>query len=528
MSQPPVRMSILIPNYNNGRDSAKDGRRDFIAELFESLHATLADDPTPVEILVADDGSTDDSLETCRQWAQRRWRGGEPFCRLMEFEHCGVLSIVANRLTAAARGEICCRLDGDITVTTPNWASLLCEIFDAGPPDLGVVGPKQLGLDGYVHSAGSWVLHPRGHHHVAQGAIPPMVTRSIEVDHVMGCFYCHRRQIWEQLGGYDESLLRGQTVDFGLRARLAGWRAFSVPTIEFIHAHADRVVRPTEADSDQGIERTLDRFTRKWGFDRLAADLDVVAQRYAGTPLLWNARVFGPAQPWPPPSTGPQDIQRSEWARYAGDEGYRQAIDGRVRLVDHLQQQLSPRQRVLHVRSRAGLLCHLLARAGLRSVGVDPDPNHVELAVTVCRGETYPAASPQFLVQDDRRRLPLDDGSVDTVLLFDVMETHPNPVALLREAWRVLSEDGVIAVVTKERSAPFDADYDVLHAYRPHELTMQIKASRCFMPVSVEGFPAVPGAIALFGTRRNETDPAFKEGRISDYLEAAPAAVTAR
>jgi len=524
MSDLPVRVSILIPNYNNGRASAKDGRRDFIADLFESLHATLADDPTPVEILVADDGSTDDSLETCRRWSQRTWRGGEPFCRLMEFEHCGVLSVVANRLTAAARGEICCRLDGDIVVTTPHWAGVLSGIFDSGPPNLGVVGPKQLGLDGRIHSAGSWILHPRGHHHVAQGAIPQTVTRAIEIDHVMGCFYCHRREIWEQLGGYDETLLRGQTVDFGLRARLAGWRAFSVPNIEFIHAHADRVVRPTEADSDEGIERTLDRFTEKWGFDRLAADLDDVAERYAGTPLLWNARVFGPSQPWPPPSAGPQDIQHSEWARYAGDDGYRQAIDLRARLVEHLQNQLSPRRRVLHVRSRAGLLCHMLARAGLACIGIDPDPHYVDLARTVCNGETYPATRPTFLVQDDRRRLPRDDGSIDAVLLFDVMETHQNPVGLLKEARRVLADDGVIAVVTKERSAPFDADYDTLHAYRPHELTLQIKASRCFIPVSVEGFPAIPGALALFGMRRNEADPAFREGRRSDYFESAPTA----
>ncbi len=49
MNDHPVRISILIPNYNNGRESAVDGQRDFIADLFRSLEETLADDPTPVE-----------------------------------------------------------------------------------------------------------------------------------------------------------------------------------------------------------------------------------------------------------------------------------------------------------------------------------------------------------------------------------------------------------------------------------------------------------------------------------------------
>lgn len=493
-----------------------NGRRDFIGDLFESLRQTLQDDPVPLEIIVADDGSTDDSLETCRAWAARSWRGGEPFCRLIELPHCGVLSLVANRLTSEARGEYCCRLDGDIVIPTRHWASIILRAFEQGPPDLGVIGPKQLGLDGRIHSAGSWILHPRSHHHIGQGAIAHTITRSMEVDHVMGCFYCHRRKIWEQIGGYDESILRGQTIDFGLRARLAGWRTFSIPTVEFIHAHADRARRDNEADSPDGIERTLDRFRLKWGFDRLAADLDEVAERYRRTPLLWNARVFGPSQPWPPPSGGPQSIEQSEWGRFAKDEAFRVAISSRVSLVEQMFRQLGARRRVLHVRSRAGLLCHLLAQKGIETIGVDPDPNFVDLARSACDRGSYRVKQPEFVLQEERSRLPLGAGSVDAVLLFDVLETHPNPVGLLKESHRVLAEDGALSIVTRERRAPFDSDFDVLHAYRPHELVLQVQGTRCFSPVPVEGSPNMPGAVALFGTRRSEPEPGFYPRRESD------------
>ncbi|MHC4446915.1 MAG: methyltransferase domain-containing protein [Planctomycetota bacterium] len=503
MGQP--RISILIPNYNNGRTSSRNGCRDFIGDLFQSLMRTLADDPTPLEIIVADDGSTDDSLATCRQWANRSWRGwrrNQPFCRLIERKHCGVLSTVANVLTRKARGELCCRLDGDIIIETPQWAARLCETFDHGPPTLGIVGPKQLGLDGRIHSAGSWILHPRGHHHIGQGADRDAVTRALEVDHVMGCFYCHRKTIWEALDGYDERLLRGQTIDFGLRARLQGWRTFSVPTIEFVHCHAERAMRLAEADSPEGIKLTLDRFEKKWGFNRLAPDLDIVAEKYAGTPLLWNPRVFGPATPWPPPGRGPLDIIQSAWARYAHDSAFRQAIDRRVALLDDITTGRPAPRRVLQVNCRSGLFCHLIAGKGLACWGVDPDRQQITLARQAVAEQQYPGAAPAFFAQDDPRTIPVEDGTVDAVLVFDALETHPNPVALLSEAHRVLAEGGTLAIIARERTTPLGDDYDALHAYRPHELLMQVQGCGWFEPLPIEPSRPIPAAVALIARRR--------------------------
>jgi len=475
MSHP--RVSILIPNYNNGRESSKEGDFDFLDRLMRSLVDTLRGDPTPVEILIHDDGSTDDSLETARRWTGRTWRGGEPVCRLIEAEHTGVLSKVANNLTREARGEFCVRLDGDIECLTPNWASELCRTFDEGPPDLGVVGPKQLGVEGRIHSAGDWILHPRGNHHVAAGAPREAVTRSIEVDHVMGCFYCHRRGIWEDVGGYDESILRGQTVDFSLQARLGGWRIWSTPTIEFTHFHALRRARSTRADTRDGIEATLNRFEEKWGFNRLVPDLDEVRRRYAGTNLLWNARVFGPSAAWPRPAPEPVEITATEWARFANDDAYRASFDRRLRVLGEMHRALPPRRRVLHYFCRAGLLCHMLAKNGVECVGVDPDPALVRLAGDVAQRETYPGTSPEHHVMPDASTIPLPDASVDTVLLFDVVERHPNPARLFHEAHRVLERGGVLAVVTPKRPGPFDLDADGLHCYRRSELKLQLQST---------------------------------------------------
>lgn len=508
MTTPP-RVSILIPNYNNGRESSTGGRRDFLGDLFASLRDTLADDPTPLEIIVADDGSTDDSLETCRVWARETWRGGAPFVRLIELEHCGVLSVVANLLMRESTGDICCRLDGDITVRTPRWAELLVRTFEEGPPDLGVVGPKQLMPSGHVHAAGDWILHPRGYHHVAQGAPASAITRSREVDHVMGCFYCCRREVWERLGGYDETFLRGQTIDFGLRARLDGWRAFAIPTIEFVHYHGERAARSTAADSADGIRSTVTHFADKWGFDRLAPDLDDIAQRYAGTPLLWNAPIFGPSTTRPSDPAATADIAGSDWSRFASSPAFRQSINARLDPIRRLRNSLPPRPRILHVDCGSGLFAHLVAGDGGAVIGVTEDAAALNLASVACEGQSYPDVAPRFIFQTDRRRLPLDDGSVDLVLLIHALETAANPVGLLREARRVLARGGILLVIAKTRRSPLEPDDGLASGYRPHELGLQIESTRCFQPAQLHGTKAIAGALMLIGLRADEDPPSW-------------------
>ncbi len=495
-----VRLSILVPNFNNGAASSNSGRRDFIDDLFTSLWETLASDPTPLEIIVADDGSTDDSPVTCRRWAGRTWRGGQPFCRLLEAPHCGVLSVVANRLTTEAAGELCCRLDGDVVVHTRNWAAALCRAFDDAPPGLGVVGAKQLAPDGRVHAAGDLVLHPRGYHHVAAGVSRDAVTRTMEVDHVMGCFYAHRREVWELLGGYDESIGRGQTVDFSLRARVKGWRIVSVPDIEFTHHHAQRHRRRTRGDTGAAITESLARFREKWGFDRLAPDLDAVTRRWGRTPLAWNTAVFGPSALWPPPTDGPIEFKDSEWVRFTRDETFRHAVLWRAAVVEAVVADVGPRKRIGHLASRSGLVCHVLARRGLACVGADADANHVELARSVVAGKPYPAQTPVFEVQCDPhyRTLSFETGSLDMLLMFDLIEHHRNPVGLYREARRVLEPGGVLVIVTQRNG---------------REARQQLQASGHFDPLPL-AMEAATGLTAM-AARRRELAASATEPRVT-------------
>ncbi len=496
MSHPTPRVSVLIPNYNNGKASSRDGQTDLIADLLQSLHDTLHDDPTPLEIIAYDDGSTDDSLQTLRDWSAKTWRGGRPFLTLIEEKHRGILSIGANRLVKASRGEFTARLDGDTQVLTRHWVTRLCRVFDQGPPRLGIVGPKQLRPDGKIHAFGDWLLHPKGYHHIDAGADRDSVTQAIEVDHVMGCFYCQKRAVYDEVGGYDESILRGQTIDIGLSARLKGWSCWAVPQIEYIHRHGLRGARQTTADTQEGISKTLDTFRKKWGFCRLSPDLDVVRRKFNDTPLLWNARVFGT----PPQTTAPTNqntpalrIEQSEWTRYGKEPAFKQTIDLRIAIALQVIAQLGKPRKVAILGCEAGLTTHLLAGRGIACLASDPDPAKIALAKQCITNQTYPGDRPVFAHQNDADRFPLDDGSADLALLFDQIESHFNPVALLRNARRVLAADGLLVIVTRrpnQARSPREAE----RCYRPAELLAQINAVGGWQVISDprQGDPAHP------------------------------------
>jgi len=460
------RVSILIPNFNNGRASARDGQTDFISILLESIRNTLADDPTPVEVIVYDDGSTDHSIDTLERWADPQWPGGSwigwrqhqhpgPMIRLLQGPaHTGVLSIVANHLVQASSGDILVRLDGDTQILTPNWAEKLCQWFDADFPEtvgpisegtVGVIGPMQLDADHRVISYGDWIMHPKGYHHVASGWEPDQITEAIEVDHVMGAFYVCKREVYDAVGGYDELILRGQTIDFGLRARAAGYRCLAIPDVRFIHRHAQRVDRPTSADTPAGVERTLARFRDKWGFDRLLPELSKVRKHEAAQRLLWHPR-FDDSKV----VDQSNKASTNPWQRYTEQADYKALIDHSATVAVHAAGELDQSSAVLCLGHDGGLVTDRLAQSGQAVVMLDDDANRVSMARQMLLARQYPGDRPRVVRQRDARKMSFPDASVSMVIWTDALLNHPEPACVLREAQRVLLPEGRLVLTVSQ------------------------------------------------------------------------------
>ena len=474
------RATVIIPNYNNGRASSRDGTRDFLGKLLESLERTLADDPTELEILIADDGSTDDSLETARVWSRRLWpagspRAGLPMVRLVELAHTGVLSKVLNALHAHSQGEYICRLDGDVVLETPCWVAKCVALLDADSRVAVVTGLQKL-PDGRVHALGDAILSPLGYHHLGQGLPESALPEVVEVEHAMGCFHASRRAAITQVGGYDETVLRGQTEELAMRLNLAGWRALATTRIVFRHFHRERHWRPNTADTGAGLQRSLERFREKWGCDRLAPDLAGVWERWKGTPLVERAGIHGP-RAWDPASFG--DLPPgAEWDRFLTDPALQSGIAAELsalRLVD------GP---VAVFGCRSGLSSFLRARDGIEVTAIEEHEPSIRALAEKSKSLGATAKCLRSCYVSDLASSGLQTASFKFVAQLDSVERYWNPVGLLRESRRLLVADGLLIVRSRARVARFESRGKASHLFAAHELLQIVQHVGGFTPLS--------------------------------------------
>ena len=103
---------------------------------------------------------------------------------------------------------------------------------------------------------------------------------------------------------------------------------------------------------------------------------------------------------------------------------------------------------VLDVGCSQGIASILLAREGRRVTGVDIETAALEEAhARLAREEPHIAGRVDFRWAEGAN-LPFDDASFDTVLLGEVVEHLIDPAPVVREARRVLRDDGVLVLTT--------------------------------------------------------------------------------
>ena len=321
-------VSLVLPNMNNG--PVLD---EFFAKLLRHTeHPHL-------EVVVVDDGSTDDSREILRFW--REERRFERF-ELIEQENAGVIHAF-NRAVEASRGEIVVRLDGDATIETPGWLEKMLALH-ATDPQVGVVVAKIVYDTGLVHAFGRTVIAPEGLHdrgcevleRVGRRTLDAAVHRPpaheapgrdelAEVDTALGCCTLFSRETFDRAGGLDPrySPVWVEDDDFGLAVRREGQKVFFLPDVEVIHRTTRRnhrhgpggrlpsplraaigrrippAVRRRLGTGAQAIaseapwrrellQRHYAAWREKWGFDPLNPNLEAVRGRYGDTEVCWS------------------------------------------------------------------------------------------------------------------------------------------------------------------------------------------------------------------------------------------------
>jgi SAM-dependent methyltransferase len=114
-------------------------------------------------------------------------------------------------------------------------------------------------------------------------------------------------------------------------------------------------------------------------------------------------------------------------------------------LIDALR--LQPRDVVAEVGAGSCWLSHMLNRVGCVTISIDVSPTALALGRQLFARDprTDWTLEPRFLVYDGRR-LPLDEGTCDRIVINDAFHHIPNQRELLCEIHRVLRADGLVAM----------------------------------------------------------------------------------
>src|SRR5438132_1674504 len=171
--------------------------------LDECLRHTCALAYPNLDILVVDDGSTDTTVEIVERHSR---------ARLVTIDHAG-LSVARNEGYREAAGEIIAYLDSD-AYPTPEWPFYLALAMEEDSV-AGAGGPNVPPPD-----------DPEGAQRVARAPGGPVhvLIADQRAEHLPGCNMAFRREVLEQLGGFDPVYTAaGDDVDLCWRVLDRGW-----------------------------------------------------------------------------------------------------------------------------------------------------------------------------------------------------------------------------------------------------------------------------------------------------------------
>jgi glycosyltransferase involved in cell wall biosynthesis/GT2 family glycosyltransferase len=274
---------------------------DAASTLSQQLDALAAQDYSePWEVVIADNGSTDGTLELARRWASSR-----PNARVVEAGGDKSPAAARNRAVREAAGDLLAFCDADDAVS-PGWLSALADA--ARHADL---------VGGRIDDAALNEPGRRAWHHTASpfrlltgfGFLPFASASNCGV----------WTDVFERLGGFRESLRSGEDIDLSFQAQLAGLRLGFASTAVVQRRHRTRLSALARQQYQYGLAapRLFRCFARE-GMPRSSVGLALAA--WAGLAVSLPALAVSPAL-------------RGRWVRVLGERTGRLAGSVRNRVL---------------------------------------------------------------------------------------------------------------------------------------------------------------------------------------------------
>jgi GT2 family glycosyltransferase len=226
-------ISVTIVNWNGLR---------FLKGCLRTLSLQSYSD---FETIVVDNGSKDGSVSFIR--------ASYPQIKIIENSGNRGFAAANNQGIAIARGRYVALLNNDTEVDR-EWLSNLAVSAESSPPDVGMWAPKILSLEdrATIDSVGGLLISTcciakgRGRGERDRGQYDG--ERDVFIP--SACAAMYRREMIDAVGGFDEEFFAYcEDTDLGIRARLKGWKARSVPEAVVYHHYSGTAGRysPTKA-----------------------------------------------------------------------------------------------------------------------------------------------------------------------------------------------------------------------------------------------------------------------------------------
>jgi len=257
-------VSVILVNYNAG------------PWLTEAVGAAL-DSSVAVEVIVSDNGSSDESLERLR-----RVHGRDARLRILENGANLGFAAANNRALSLARAERLLFLNPDCLIA-PDTLERLIHYFDARP-DVGMIGCLVLDPDGSEQVAcrraipDPWIalrrilrldrLSRSASGRCLDQRHQPRPTAPVEVEAISGAFMLTTRRALERVGPLDAGyFLHCEDLDWFVRFHEAGLKILFVPDVSVTH-HKGACSTGDPLAVERHKHRGMVRFFRKHQMQR--------------------------------------------------------------------------------------------------------------------------------------------------------------------------------------------------------------------------------------------------------------------
>ncbi|RHE93020.1 glycosyltransferase [Bacteroides intestinalis] len=202
-------VSVIIPIYNMAKF------------LCETLDSVLASDYPNFEVILMDDGSTDNSLDIAKEYAEKDSR----VCTYTQ-SNSGPC-VARNNAISLSHGEYILPVDADNRISPTFISHAVAEL--ERDPEVKVVCPR---AEFIGDRSGEWKL-------------PPFSLKLLARKNMIDTCALYRKTEWERVGGYCEEIIAREDWEFWISVLKDGGKVVRLPQIELyyrVRAGSKRII----------------------------------------------------------------------------------------------------------------------------------------------------------------------------------------------------------------------------------------------------------------------------------------------